>query len=116
MGVQVNQADEQEDVREAIDHRVPEPAELADRAELDSYLAVDEVENVCDDHHDAGRHEAAERELPGGGRVDEDLGEGENVRVNPEGNARLDDRAQREHTDPADEPGEGHIADIMEGS
>ncbi len=40
--------------------------------------------------------------------VDEDADEGEDVGVDPERHARRDDRAQREHADAPDEPGEGH--------
>ena len=105
-----------DDVGEAIDHRVPEAAELADLAELDGDLAVDEVEDVGDDHDYAGGDETIVRQLVGGQRVDHDADEGEDVGMDPERHARGDDGAKRKHADAADESGEGHVTGIMNGS
>ena len=72
------------------------------------HLAVDEVEDVGDDHDDAGGDELAERQRPGGGDVDDHADEREDVGVDPQPYAGVDDHPQREHADRADEPGEGH--------
>jgi hypothetical protein len=42
------------------------------------------------------------------GDVDEDADEREDVGVDAERHARADDRAQREHEDGSDEPGQSH--------
>ena len=89
-------------------------------------LAVDEVEDVRDDHDHAGQDEAADAERPAGADVDEDADERQHVRVNPQRDARAMMSAQREHADGADRAGEGQrvagerpvVSDmrIMEGS
>ena len=105
-----------DDIREPVDDRIPEPAELAHLAQLDGDLAVDEVEDVGDDHDDAGLGELAVRQPVSRHRVDDHADEGENVWVNPKLHARRDDRAKRERADAPDEAGEGHVAGIMNGS
>ena len=52
----------------------------------------------------------------GGADVDQDADEGEDVGVDPERHAGVDDRAQREHADGSDEPGKGHSFVIISGS
>ena len=47
-------------------------------------LAVDEVEDVGDDHDDAGGDEVPERQRPRRRDVDEDADEREDVRMNPQ--------------------------------
>ena len=87
--VEVDQADEERDVGEAVDDRVPEAAELRSSASSSTRdLAVDEVEDVGDDHDDAGGDELAQRQRPGGGDVDEHADEREDVRVDPQRHAR----------------------------
>ena len=71
-------------------------------------LAVDEVEDVGDDHDDAGQQEVVAPECPGRADIDEDTDERQNVGVDAERHARADDGAQREHADSADEAGNGH--------
>ena len=48
--------------------RVPEAAELAHRVQLVRDLAVDEVEDVGDDHDDAGADEVPARQRERGAR------------------------------------------------
>ena len=74
-------------------------------------LAVDEVEDVGDDHDDAGQHEPIDGQRPGGDDVDEDADERQDVGVDAERDAGGDDRAQREHADGADRAGKGHRLD-----
>ena len=92
------------------------PPNLLIRPGLGRDLAVDEVEDVGDDHDDAGGDELPAGQVHRRPRVDEHADEREDVRVDPERHARGDDRAQREHADLADEPGKRHVADIITGS
>jgi hypothetical protein len=72
------------------------------------HLAVDEVENVGDDHDHAGEDEAIDGKRPGGNDIDEDTDQCEQVGVDAERDARVDDRAQRQHADGADRACESH--------
>ncbi len=74
--------------------------------QLVRHFAVDKVEDVGDDHDDAGQDEVTEPERPGGADVDDDADERERVRVDPQRDAEVDDRAQRKHADGADGAGE----------
>ena len=68
-------------------------------------LAVDEVEDVGDDHDDAGQDEAgpcAERDAAAATLMSTPT-KRQDVRVDPKRHARRDDRAQREHADAPDE-------------
>ena len=107
-GVEVDQADEQQDVGEAVDHRVPYAAELAQQAGLERNLAVDEVEDVGDDHDEPGPDEVPAGEVNRGPAVDQAADEGEDVRMDPETDAYGDDRAQRKHADAPDQAGKRH--------
>ncbi len=91
------------------------PPNCAHRLELERHLAVDEVEDVGDDHDDAGGHEVAQAERPRGGDVDEDADEREDVGMNPQGDAGADDERERVHAQPPDESGESHVSATMEG-
>ena len=77
-------------------------------------LAVDEIEDVGDDHDDAGQDEAIDRQRPGGDDVDEHADQRQHVGVNAERHAEVDDRAQREHADRADRASEGHRLHLRE--
>ena len=72
------------------------------------HLAVDEVEDVGDDHDDAGQHETVAAERPRGADVDQDADEREDVWDGCRAPRWRDDRAQREHADGSDEAGERH--------
>ena len=69
-------------------------------AGLGGDLAVDEIEDVGDDHDDAGRQEVALRQRPSGRDVDQHAGERENIRMNPEPDARGDDEPERDSNTP----------------
>ena len=72
------------------------------------HLAVDEVEDVGDDHDDAGQHEPAERERPAAATL---MRTPMSVRMfgwMRERHAGRDDEPQREHADGADGAGERH--------
>ena len=106
--VEVDQAEEEGDVGEAIERRVPEGAEPRDGVGDVRHLAVDEVEDVGDDHDDAGQQEVLFAERPGRADIDQNADERENVGMDAKCHAGADDRAQREHADGADEAGNGH--------
>jgi hypothetical protein len=51
------------------------------------HLAVDEVEDVADDHDETGEEEPVEPERAGGADVDEHADEREHVGMDPQGHA-----------------------------
>jgi hypothetical protein len=83
-------------------------AELAHQAGLERDLAVDEVEDVGDDHDEAGPDEVPVGEVDRRPAVDQDADEREDVRMDSEGDACGDDRAQRKHADAPDQAGKRH--------
>src|SRR5690606_12181551 len=92
-------------------------AELRGGARLVGHLAVDEIEEVGRHHDGAGEDEPSARQGPCRRDVDADADEGEDVRVDPEGDAEPDDGPQGKHEDRANGAREAHdrVA-IMGGS
>jgi len=118
--VEPDQAGEQRQVREPIERRVPERAERRLLAGDVGDLAVDEVEDVGDDHDRAAELEVIVRQRKARGDVDQHADERQNVGMDAERNRGVDDREQREHARRADGTGKGHglllEAPIMGGS
>jgi hypothetical protein len=57
LGVEKYQAGQQREIRETVERRVPERAEERLQLKPVRHLAVDEVEDVGDEHDDAGEDE-----------------------------------------------------------
>ena len=106
--VQPDQPGEQRQVREPIERRVPEGAEGRLLARDVRDLAVDEVEDVGDDHDHAAPLEVIVGEREPGADVDQHADERQDVGVNAERDRGVDDRAQGEHAHRADGTGKGH--------
>ena len=62
--VQIDQAGQQREVGEPVERRIPEGAEARLQVQLVRHLAVDEVEDVGDDHDHAGEDEAPVARAP----------------------------------------------------
>ena len=62
-------------------------------------LAVDEIEDVRDDHDEAGEHEAPERQRPGRGDVDQHADERQNIGMDPQRDAEAMIAPQRKHAE-----------------
>src|SRR4051812_48711930 len=101
--VEEDQAGQQRQIREAIERRIPERAELGDGVGEVRDLAVDEVEDVRDQHDHERQHEVAEAERPRCGDVDDHPDQRQRVRMDPQRDAQVDDRAQRLHAGRADD-------------
>ena len=112
--VEPDQAGEERQIGKAIERRVPEGAELRLLAGDVRDLAVDEVEDVRADHDHAGEDEAVHGQRPGRPDVDQHPDQGEDVGMDAERDAGVDDDAQREHAGGADDPGERHVGSRIE--
>ncbi len=75
---------------------------------LDSHLAIDEVEMLATDHDAGGAQKMPLRQGPARRHVNQNTSERENIRMNPEPDARGDDQPEREVTRLADSASKRH--------
>ena len=78
--------------------------------EIRRHLAVDEVEDVCEHHDHASRAKRTGGQGPRRDGVDDDAGERQDVGMNAQPDAEIDDGAQGVHARRADHPGKRHGA------
>ncbi len=71
-------------------------------------FAVDEVEDVGDDHDGAGEQKPIDAERARGDHVDQHANQRQRIGMNSEPHARADDRAQRPHAHLPDESRKRH--------
>ena len=111
VGVEVDQADEQREVREAVEHRVPEAAERASPGCAPcATLPSMKSKMLATIMTNAGGTELPEAERPGRGDVDEHADEREHVRVRCAARRRAQMMPRSgKHADRPDEPGEGAV-------